>query len=94
MNAHAADASTERTTMPDFCSDRNVTCVVPDGAPRVRAVAPTPRNSNTSGQSDSPTVVTTTPRVGSGESANAGATPGAAATGSGRAGADRVTPAK
>lgn len=31
--ASAADASRERTTMPDFCSNRDVTCVLPDGAP-------------------------------------------------------------
>lgn len=28
-----ADASSERTSMPDFCSNRDVNCVVPDGAP-------------------------------------------------------------
>ena len=38
----AADA-TDRTAMPDFCSNRNVTCVLPDGpAPRLRARAPSP----------------------------------------------------
>lgn len=29
--AGAADASTDRTHMPDFCSNRDVTCVLPDG---------------------------------------------------------------
>ena len=28
--ASAADGSRERTTMPDFCSNRDVTCVLPD----------------------------------------------------------------
>ena len=32
----AADASSERTTMPDFCSNRNVTCVLPDATPAMR----------------------------------------------------------
>ena len=38
--AHAADASTERTTMPDYCSERDVTCVLPDGGAAVRSVPP------------------------------------------------------
>ena len=37
--ALAAD-STERTTMPDKCSERDVNCEIKDGAPRRRAVAP------------------------------------------------------
>lgn len=38
----AAD-STDRTTMPDFCSNRDVNCVLPDGAPpRVVGTPSTP----------------------------------------------------
>ena len=33
---YAADSSTERTTMPDFCSNRDVNCVIPDGPSPVR----------------------------------------------------------
>jgi hypothetical protein len=29
--AHGADSSTDRTSMPDSCSERDVNCVIPDG---------------------------------------------------------------
>ena len=60
-SAYAAEISTERTSMPDFCSDRDVTCVLRDGQPRVRAVAP--RNSSTAEPSDSPQLVLTPPQA-------------------------------
>ena len=36
--SQAADASSERTTMPDFCSNRDVTCLLPGGGGAVAAV--------------------------------------------------------
>jgi hypothetical protein len=56
-SAYAAEISTERTSMPDFCSGRDVTCVLRDGQPRLRAAAP--RNSSTAEPSDSPQLVLT-----------------------------------
>ena len=37
--AFGADSSTERTSMPDYCSNRGVNCVIPDGPPVVRGRA-------------------------------------------------------
>lgn len=50
--AFAADP-TDRTTMPEACTDRGVNCVIDDGAPRRRGqVAPTtPLPPSTSGVS-------------------------------------------
>lgn len=62
--AHAADASTERTTMPGYCSERDVTCVLPDGGAAVRSVPPA--SGSASGDHASNVVVTppaTTPGV-------------------------------
>jgi len=55
FTAHAADA-TDRTAMPDFCSNREVTCVLPDGPPPRRA-------RGAAGLGDSTVVIT--PPVGS-----------------------------
>lgn len=64
----AAD-STERTTMPDFCSRRDVNCVIPDGGPRVvpptgavpqQPVATTQTNSATAGVTQRGAVAGTT----------------------------------
>ena len=41
LSAGAADTSGDRTYMPDYCTNRDVNCVVPDGAaPPARAGAP------------------------------------------------------
>ena len=45
--AHAADASTERSTMPDYCTNRDVNCVLPDTpAPIKSAVGATSATSS------------------------------------------------
>ena len=40
--AALAASSTERTSMPEKCAERDVNCVVQDGVPPRRAVAPKP----------------------------------------------------
>src|SRR5688500_14151660 len=35
--AYAADTSTERTTMPDYCTQRDVNCVMPDNTTPIRS---------------------------------------------------------
>ena len=108
MSAYAADPSTERTTMPDFCSNREVTCVLPDGPPRLRAASPAPGHTPT-GPSTSAQVVITPAQPGTAvgtTSSTAGGTagtnapagtpalePGTATSRSGSVGAHRATAA-
>jgi len=55
----AADASTERSTMPDYCTNREVNCVLPDTPAPIRsAVGAT---SATSGSASTATTTTTAP---------------------------------
>ena len=35
--AYAADTSTERTSMPDHCTQRDVNCVIPDNTTPIRS---------------------------------------------------------
>ena len=59
-SAYAADTSTERTTMPDHCTQRDVNCVIPDNTTPIRsAVGAAPVNST--GTTPPPVGSTTAP---------------------------------
>lgn len=82
--ASAADASTERTTMPDVCSNRDVNCVLPDGPPPPRPNAgslgnTTPSLGNTTPSLPSQVPSTTTGGTASGTTSSTTGTPSGAA---------------
>lgn len=57
--ANAADPG-ERTSMPEWCSERNVNCVIPDGPPRRIAHPVTTMSPNgTPGATTAPNTTTT-----------------------------------
>jgi hypothetical protein len=76
MNAPAADP-TERTSMPDYCSERDVVCVLPDGGPG-RIVAGGARASGT--QPTDPTITPAIPSTGSTTSGTASSVSGSRGT--------------
>lgn len=57
VSVAAAQTSTERTSMPDYCSNRDITCILPAEAAASRA--PNKTTATGAGPATSPTVVIT-----------------------------------